>query len=85
MNQSYQQFKIKKCILEWIKERKKNKWQCGRGEYDDDADHWRKRGRWYDNDWDSDKYNSITIIGGDGEETNTITNTIKIIDNDDYV
>jgi len=32
--------------------------------------------RWHDN------YNSTTSIGGDGEETNAITNTIKLNDND---
>ena len=32
--------------------------------------------RWNNN------FNSTTIIGGDGEETNAITNTIEINDND---
>ena len=45
--------------------------------------HRKERGRWYNNNRDSDSYNSTITIGGewrgwDGEETNTITNTIKI-------
>ena len=35
MNQSYQKFKMKK-FMEWINERRKIKWQCCRGELDND-------------------------------------------------
>ena len=46
--------------------------------------HRKGRRRWYDNDRDSDSYNSTTIIGGtgaggdgDGEEINTIEIQLK--------